>query len=93
MAAVAWTKAPPPLRQIDSSLESVEPTPSSRVPRRAASVALLRVSAVVPEQDTAITRSAAPISCPTSPEAEGGVSIMASLIPDARKVASVALSP
>ena len=42
------------------SAESAAPTPTRRQPRRAASVATERVSAMVPEPDAAITTSAAP---------------------------------
>src|SRR5260370_13768684 len=43
------------------SAESAGPTPTRRQPRRAASAATERVSAMVPEPDAAITTSAAPI--------------------------------
>ena len=43
-----------------ASGDPARPTPSSGQPRRTASSAADRVSSVVPEQDTAMTRSAAP---------------------------------
>ena len=43
-----------------ASGEPAPPTPSSGQPRRTASSAADRVSSVRPEQDTAMTRSAAP---------------------------------
>lgn len=52
------TNEPDP--QCASSGESAAPTPSNLAPRRDASTAPLIVSAVVPEHDTAMTRSAAP---------------------------------
>ena len=45
---------------IIASGESSPPTPIRRQPRRTAAVAAAIVSSVPPEQDTAITRSAAP---------------------------------
>ena len=43
-----------------ASAEPAPPTASSGQPRRTASSAADRVSSVLPEQDTAMTRSAAP---------------------------------
>ena len=49
-----------PVRRSRCSGDPSAPTPASRQPRRAASVAMASVSGVLPEQDTAMTASAAP---------------------------------